>query len=238
VDWPWQRVRSRGFAFSRRLFDELAGLRAVWTCAVRASISSGRPSIFIREPAGRALSRVTTTPPSSSGDLNVIEDHQGAATLVCVLAWLLYMDGNCRRGWCCCRSAVPISCSAAAPAASRAAQEHSASLLSVLRKPLRARGPPFGMEQRETEDFVAVCRGSSSSGCVWCRRGPEHAVIELVAGPRWCLGFLYAFYMGLEGSKLSFGLGLFDVGTRRSAASTCRSGSPAAPSGSSTARSM
>jgi len=97
--------------------------------------------------------------------------------------------------------------------ASRAAQEHQASLLSVLHEAIAGLRviKAFGMEQRETEDFRGLCRSLFGQRMRVVRsKAISTPMIEMVTGLGGAMVFIYAYYMGVEGSKLiTFGLGLF-----------------------------
>ena len=135
---------------------------------------------------------------------------------MCVLGWLLYTDwkltvtGLVLFPIC----LVPIVVyGRKTRQASRAAQEHQASLLTVLHEAIAGLRviKAFSMEERETEDFRDLNRNFFQQRMRVVRsKAVSTPMIELVAGLGGALVFLYACLSGLEGSKLiAFGLGLF-----------------------------
>ena len=167
---------------------------------------------------GELMSRVTNdTSAVQLGLANVVEDViKEPVTLVSVLAWLIWMD------WKLSLTGLIVFPLCIIPLivygrrtrkASGLMQMSQADLLAVLQEAvaglrvIRA----FGMEERETEDFRTICREFFRQRMRVIRaRGMNTPLIELIAGLGGALVFIYAFFVGIEGSKLiAFGLGLF-----------------------------
>jgi len=167
---------------------------------------------------GELMSRVTNdTSAVQLGLANVVEDViKEPVTLVSVLAWLIWMD------WKLSLTGLIVFPLCIIPIivygrrtrkASGLMQMSQADLLAVLQEAvaglrvIRA----FGMEERETEDFRTICREFFRQRMRVIRaRGMNTPLIELIAGLGGALVFIYAFFVGIEGSKLiAFGLGLF-----------------------------
>ncbi len=167
---------------------------------------------------GELMSRVTNdTSAVQLGLANVVEDViKEPVTLVSVLAWLIWTD------WKLSLTGLIVFPLCIIPIivygrrtrkASGLMQMSQADLLAVLQEAvaglrvIRA----FGMEERETEDFRTICREFFRQRMRVIRaRGMNTPLIELIAGLGGALVFIYAFFVGIEGSKLiAFGLGLF-----------------------------
>ena len=167
---------------------------------------------------GELMSRVTNdTSAVQLGLANVVEDViKEPVTLVSVLAWLIWTD------WKLSLTGLIVFPLCIIPIivygrrtrkASGLMQMSQADLLAVLQEAvaglrvIRA----FGMEERETEDFRTICREFFRQRMRVVRaRGMNTPLIELIAGLGGALVFIYAFFVGIEGSKLiAFGLGLF-----------------------------
>jgi subfamily B ATP-binding cassette protein MsbA len=196
------------------------GLRTVMDLRVRMFEHLQELSLdfYTGTRAGELMSRVTNDAGLVQQAIsNVIEDIvKEPVTLVCVLGWLLYTDwkltvtGLVLFPVC----LVPIIVyGRRTRKASRAAQEHQASLLTVLHEAIAGLRviKAFSMEERETEDFRELNRSFFRQRMRVVRsKAISTPMIELVAGLGGALVFLYACSAGLEGSKLiAFGLGLF-----------------------------
>src|SRR5712671_658241 len=196
------------------------GLRSVMDLRVRMFEHLQRLSLdfYTGSRAGELMSRVTSDPQAvQQGIANVVEDIvKEPVALVSVLAWLLYTDwkltmtGLVLFPIC----LVPIVVyGRATRKASRSAQENQADLLSVLQEAIAGLRVirAFGMEQRETEEFDKIGRRVFRQRMRVVRgKAISTPSIELVAGLGGALVFLYAYSVGLEGSKLiAFALGLF-----------------------------
>jgi subfamily B ATP-binding cassette protein MsbA len=196
------------------------GLRAVMDLRVKMFEHLQKLSVdfYTGTRAGELISRVTNDAGLVQVAIsNVIEDIvKEPVTLVCVLGWLLYTDwkltvaGLVLFPVC----LIPIVVYGRKTRnASRAAQEHQASLLTVLHEAIAGLRviKAFSMEERETEDFRELNRNFFRQRMRVVRsKAVSTPMIELVAGLGGALVFLYACFAGLEGSKLiAFGLGLF-----------------------------
>jgi subfamily B ATP-binding cassette protein MsbA len=196
------------------------GLRTVMDLRVRMFAHLQRLSLdfYTGARAGELMSRVTSDPQAvQQGLANVIEDTvKEPVTLVSVLGWLLYTD------WKLTMTAlvlfpiclVPIIVyGRATRKASKSAQENQADLLSVLQEAITGLRVvrAFGMEQRETEEFDKIGRRVFRQRMRIVRgRAISTPLIELVAGLGGTMVFLYAYTVGMEGSKLvAFAIGLF-----------------------------
>ena len=196
------------------------GMRAVMDLRTRMFAHLQRLSLdyYTGTRTGELMSRVTNdTSAVQLGLANVIEDIiKEPVTLLCVFGWLVYTD------WRLSLAGLTIFPVCLVPIiiygrrtrkASRLMQMSQADLLAVLQEAvagvrvIRA----FGMEAAETEDFRKICREFFSQRMRIIRaRAVNTPLIELVAGVGGALVFIYAFYVGIEGSKLiAFGLGLF-----------------------------
>lgn len=232
TDWPWWQVAGvaavlpaamigRGVCdFLGTYFMNWVGLRAVVDLRVRMFAHLQRLSLdfYSGSRTGELISRVTNDTGLVQAALsNVIEDLiKEPVTLVCVLVWLLYTD------WQLTLAGLVLFPLCLLPIvlfgrrtrkASRAAQESQASLLSVLHEAIAGLRviKAFGMEQRETEDFRKLCQNFFRQRMRVVRaKALSTPLIEMVAGWGGALVFLYAYYIGLEGSQLiAFALGLF-----------------------------
>ena len=196
------------------------GLRAVMDLRVRmfAQLQKLSLDFYTGTRAGELISRVTNDAGLVQQAIsNVIEDIvKEPVTLVCVLGWLLYTDwkltvtGLVLFPIC----LVPIIVYGRKTRdASRAAQKHQASLLTVLHEAIAGLRviKAFSMEESETEEFRELSRSFFNQRMRVVRaKAISTPMIELVAGLGGALVFLYACTAGLEGSKLiAFGLGLF-----------------------------
>jgi subfamily B ATP-binding cassette protein MsbA len=196
------------------------GLRAVMDLRVRMFAHLQRLSLDFYSGArsGELMSRVTSDPQAvQNGIANVVEDIvKEPVTFLSVLIYLLSMDwqltvaGMVLFPVC----LVPILVyGRATRKASRSAQENQADLLSVLQEAIAGLRVvrAFGMEQRETEEYEKISRRVFRQRMRVVRgRAISTPLIEMVAGLGGALVFLYAFHVGLEGSKLiTFAIGLF-----------------------------
>jgi subfamily B ATP-binding cassette protein MsbA len=196
------------------------GLRSVMDIRVRMFEHLQRLSLdfYSGSRAGELISRVTGDPQAvQQGLVNIVEDIvKEPVTLVSVLGWLLYTDwkltmtGLILFPIC----LVPIVVyGRATRKASRSAQENQADLLSVLQEAIAGLRVvrAFGMEQRETEEFDRIgWRVFRQRMRVVRGRAISTPLIEMVAGVGGAMVFIYAYRVGLDGSKLiAFALGLF-----------------------------
>lgn len=196
------------------------GMRAVMDLRTRMFAHLQRLSLdyYTGTRTGELMSRVTNdTSAVQFGLANVIEDIvKEPVTLLSVFGWLVYTD------WKLSLAGLTILPVCLIPIvvfgrrtrkASRLMQMSQADLLAVLQESvagvrvIRA----FGMEASETADFQKICREFFNQRMRIIRaRAVNTPLIELVAGAGGALVFIYAFYVGIEGSKLiAFGLGLF-----------------------------
>ena len=196
------------------------GLRAVMDIRIRMFEHLQRLSFdfYSGSRTGELMSRVTNdTGVVQQGIANVIEDIvKEPVTLISVLGWLVYMD------WRMALAGLVLFPLCLIPIviygrrtrrASRMAQGNQANLLSMLQEAIAGLRVirAFGMERKETDDFRGICQTFFRQRMRVVRaRAISTPLIELVAGFGGALVFIYAFYMGTEGSKLiAFGLGLF-----------------------------
>jgi subfamily B ATP-binding cassette protein MsbA len=206
--------------FSGAYLMNWVGLRTVMDLRVRMFEHLQRLSLdfYTSSRAGELMSRVTSDPQAvQQGIANVVEDIvKEPVTFVSVLGYLLYLDwkltvaGLVLFPVC----LVPIVFyGRATRKASRSAQENQADLLSVLQEAIAGLRVvrAFGMERRETEEFEKIGRRVLRQRMRVVRgKAISTPLIELVAGLGGALVFLYAYSVGLEGSKLiAFALGLF-----------------------------
>ena len=196
------------------------GMRAVMDLRTRMFAHLQRLSLdyYTGTRTGELMSRVTNdTSAVQFGLANVIEDIvKEPFTLIGVFGWLVYTD------WKLSLVGLTILPVCLIPIvvfgrrtrkASRLMQMSQADLLAVLQESvagvrvIRA----FGMEASETADFQKICQEFFNQRMRIIRaRAVNTPLIELVAGAGGALVFIYAFYVGIEGSKLiAFGLGLF-----------------------------
>jgi subfamily B ATP-binding cassette protein MsbA len=196
------------------------GLRSVMDIRVRMFAHLQRLSLdfYSGSRAGELMSRVTGDPQAvQQGIANVVEDIvKEPVTLVSVAGWLLYTD------WKLTMAGLVLLPICLVPIviygrltrkASRSAQENQADLLSVLQEAITGLRVirAFGMEQRETEEFDKIGRKVFRQRMRVVRgKAISTPLIEMVAGLGGAMVFLYAWQVGLEGSKLiAFALGLF-----------------------------
>ncbi len=196
------------------------GLRVVTDLRIRIfeHLESLSLDFFTEAQTGELMSRVTNDVALVQQSIStVVEDVvKQPVTLVSVLAWLLYTD------WQLTLAALVLFPICLVPivvfgrktrVASRASQEHQASLLSVLHEAIVGLRviKAFSMERREADDFSRVCRDVFSQRMRVIRaRALATPIIELVSGFGAAAAFLYAYHTQVKGSELvSVGLGLF-----------------------------
>ena len=196
------------------------GLRAVMDLRVRMFEHLQRLSLdfYSGSRSGELMSRVTSDPQAvQQGIANVVEDIvKEPVTFISVLGYLLHMDWKLTLAGLMLFPVclVPIVVyGRATRKASRSAQENQADLLSVLQEAIAGLRVvrAFGMEQRETQEFEQIGRRVFQQRMRVVRgRAISTPLIEMVAGFGGAMVFLYAYHMGLEGSKLiTFAIGLF-----------------------------
>jgi len=196
------------------------GLRAVMDLRVQMFAQLQRLSLdyFTGTRTGELISRVTNDVQLVQAAIsNVIEDIvKEPVALISVAAWLFYTDWKLTLAGLVLFPAclVPIVVfGKRTRKASRATQEHQASLLSVLHESIAGLRviKAFGMEASETQDFRGLCTSVFRQRMRVVRaKALSTPLIEVVAGLGGALVFLYAYLVGMEGSKLiSFGLGMF-----------------------------
>ena len=196
------------------------GLRVVTDLRIRIfeHLESLSLDFFTEAQTGELMSRVTNDVTLVQQSIStVVEDVvKQPVTLVSVLAWLLYTD------WQLTLAALVLFPICLVPivvfgrktrVASRASQEHQATLLSVLHEAIVGLRviKAFSMERREADDFSRVCRDVFSQRMRVIRaRALATPIIELVSGFGAAAAFLYAYHTQVKGSELvSVGLGLF-----------------------------
>ena len=195
-------------------------LRAVMDLRVQLFAQLQRLSLdyFTGTRTGELISRVTNDVQLVQAAIsNVIEDIvKEPVALISVAAWLFYTDWKLTLAGLVLFPAclVPIVVfGKRTRKASRATQEHQASLLSVLHESIAGLRviKAFGMEASETQDFRGLCTSVFRQRMRVVRaKALSTPLIEVVAGLGGALVFLYAYLVGMEGSKLiSFGLGMF-----------------------------
>jgi subfamily B ATP-binding cassette protein MsbA len=196
------------------------GLRAVMDLRVRLfeHLQSLSLDFYSGRQTGELISRATNDVGIVQQAIsNVIEDViKQPVTLVSVLAWLFYTD------WRLTLATLVLFPICLIPIlvygrrtrkASRASQEHQATLVSVLHEAIAGFRvvKAFGMEQREAEDFRNLCRRVFRERMKVTRsRAISGPIIEMIAGVGAALVFIYAFVGRMQASELvSFALGLF-----------------------------
>jgi subfamily B ATP-binding cassette protein MsbA len=199
-----------------------AGLRAVMDLRIRLfeHLQSLSLDFFSGARTGELISRVTNDVGLVQHALaGVIEDLlKQPFTLVFVFGALLYTD------WKLTLSAAVLFPVCVLPIliygrkirkASRAAQQHQASLVSVLHEALVGMRvvKAFGMEQREAEDFRDLCRSVFRQRMRVSRASSiSGPIIELLAAFGVALVFVYASRRHLPGSQLiSMAFGLYMI---------------------------
>ena len=214
-------MMARGaFDFMGTYLLNWVGLRVVMDLRVRVfeHLESLSLDFFTGAQTGELISRVTNDVGLVQQSIStVVEDVvKQPVTLVSVLAWLLYTD------WKLTTAAlilfpiclIPITIfGRKTRTASRASQEHQASLLSVLHEALVGLRviKAFGMEEREAGEFSKLCRNVFTQRMRVIRaRALSTPIIELVSGFGGAAAFLYAYHVQVKGSELvSVALGLF-----------------------------
>ncbi len=186
-----------------RIFEHLEGLSL---------------DFFTEAQTGELMSRVTNDVTLVQQSIStVVEDIvKQPVTLVSVLIWLLWTD------WQLTLAALVLFPICLVPItvfgrktriASRASQEHQASLLTVLHEAIVGLRviKAFSMERREAADFSRVCRDVFSQRMRVIRaRALSTPIIELVSGFGAAAAFLYAYHAHVKGSELiGMAVGLF-----------------------------
>ena len=196
------------------------GLRAVMDVRVRMFEHLQKLSLdfYSGTQTGELISRATNDVGIVQQAIsNVIEDVvKQPVTLVFVLGWLFYTD------WRLTLATLVLFPICLIPIfvygrrtrkASRASQQHQATLVSVLHEAIAGFRvvKAFGMEQRESQDFRDLCRRVFSERMKVTRsRAISGPIIEMVAGVGAALVFIYAYVGRMQSSELvSFALGLF-----------------------------
>jgi len=188
------------------------GLRAVMDLRVRMFRHLQRLSLdfYAGSRAGELISRVTNDAGLVQNAIsNVIEDViRQPFTLLFVMGTLLYTEWKLTLAGlilfpiC----LVPIVVyGRRTRKASRAAQEHQASLLSVLHEAIAGLRviKAFSMEELETNDFIQLCgRFFRQRMRVVAARAISTPLIEMVAGVGGMLVFLYAYQAEMATSQL------------------------------------
>ena len=212
---------------ARSTFDYLGtyllnwvGLRVVMDLRVKVFEHLERLSLdfYMEAPTGDLISRVTNDAGLVQQSIStVVEDIvKQPVTLISVLAWLIYTD------WKLTLVALMLFPICLAPililgrktrAASRASQQHQASLVSVLHEAIVGLRviKAFGMEEREAREFAKLCRDVFAQRMRVIRsRAMSSPIIEMVSGFGGAAAFLYAYHARVTGSELvSMALGLF-----------------------------
>jgi ATP-binding cassette, subfamily B, bacterial MsbA len=204
---------------ARGIFDFLGtyllnwvGLRVVMDLRVRVfeHLESLSLDFFTEAQTGELISRVTNDVGVVQQSIStVVEDIvKQPVTLVSILAWLVYTD------WRLTLAALVLFPICLVPiiifgrktrVASRAAQEHQASLVSVLLEALVGLRviKAFSMEEREASDFRKLCRDVFVQRMRLIRaRALSTPIIELVSGFGGAAAFLYAYHAQVKGSEL------------------------------------
>lgn len=214
-------MMARGaFDFMGTYLLNWVGLRVVMDLRVRVfeHLESLSLDFFTGAQTGELISRVTNDVGLVQQSIStVVEDVvKQPVTLISVLAWLVYTD------WKLTLAALVLFPICLVPIiifgrktrmASRASQEHQASLLAVLHEAIVGLRviKAFGMEQREAEDFSKLCRNVFTQRMRVIRaRALSTPIIEMVSGFGGAAAFLYAYHTQVKGSELvSMALGLF-----------------------------
>jgi ATP-binding cassette, subfamily B, bacterial MsbA len=204
---------------ARGIFDFLGtyllnwvGLRVVMDLRVRLfeHLESLSLDFFTESQTGELVSRVTNDVGVVQQSIStVVEDVvKQPVTLISILAWLIYTD------WRLTLAALVLFPVCLVPiiifgrktrTASRAAQEHQASLVSVLLEALMGLRviKAFSMEEREASDFRKLCRDVFVQRMRLTRaRALSTPIIELVSGFGGAAAFLYAYHAQVKGSEL------------------------------------
>ena len=196
------------------------GMRAVMDLRVKMFAHLQKLSLdyYTGTRTGELMSRVTNdTNAVQLGISNVVEDIiKEPVTLLSVLSWLIWTDWRLSLAGLTLLPAclVPIVVyGRRTRKASRLMQASQADMLAVLQEAVAGLRVvrAYGAEDRETTDFRTVCREFFQQRMRVVRfRIINTPLIELIAGLGGAAVFIYAFFIGLEGSKLiAFGLGLF-----------------------------
>jgi ATP-binding cassette, subfamily B, bacterial MsbA len=204
---------------ARGIFDFLGtyllnwvGLRVVMDLRVRVfeHLESLSLDFFTEARTGELISRVTNDVGVVQQSIStVVEDIvKQPVTLVSILAWLIYTD------WRLTLAALVLFPVCLVPiiifgrktrVASRASQEHQASLVSVLHEALVGLRviKAFSMEEREAGEFRKLCREVFHQRMRLTRaRALSTPIIELVSGFGGAAAFLYAYHAQVKGSEL------------------------------------
>jgi ATP-binding cassette, subfamily B, bacterial MsbA len=204
---------------ARGIFDFLGtyllnwvGLRVVMDLRVRVfeHLESLSLDFFTEAQTGELISRVTNDVGVVQQSIStVVEDIvKQPVTLVSILVWLVYTD------WRLTLAALVLFPVCLVPIvifgrktrmASRAAQEHQASLVSVLHEALVGLRviKAFSMEEREASEFRKLCREVFTQRMRLTRaRALSTPIIELVSGFGGAAAFLYAYHAQVKGSEL------------------------------------
>ncbi|HUK83360.1 MAG TPA: ABC transporter transmembrane domain-containing protein [Verrucomicrobiae bacterium] len=188
------------------------GLRAITDLRVRMFRHLQELSLdfYAGSRAGELISRVTNDAGLVQNAIsNVIEDViRQPFTLLFVMATLLYTE------WKLTLAGLILLPICLAPIlvygrrtrkASRAAQEHQGSLLSVLHEAITGLRviKAFNMEQRETDDFTALCwKFFRQRMRVVAAKAISTPLIEMVAGVGGMLVFVYAYQAEIASGQL------------------------------------
>jgi subfamily B ATP-binding cassette protein MsbA len=196
------------------------GLRTVSDLRVRMFAQLQRLSLgfYSGTRAGDLISRVNIdTAMIQSAISNTVEDLvREPVVLVSVVGYLLYKNWQLTIGgliWMPVCLVPVLIFGRRTRRASRAAQEHQASVVSVLHEAIGGMRVirAFGGEARETEDFAKLCLGFVRQRMRVVRaRALSSPLVDLSAGLGAALIFLYAHHAHLKGSEvLRFASGLF-----------------------------
>ena len=214
-------MMARGaFDFMGTYLLNWVGLRVVTDLRIRIfeHLESLSLDFFTEAQTGELISRVTNDVGLVQQSIStVVEDVvKQPVTLLSLLVWLLYTD------WQLTLAALVLFPICLVPiivfgrktrVASRASQEHQASLLTVLHEAIVGLRviKAFSMEEREAADFSRVCRDVFSQRMRVIRaRALSTPIIELVSGFGAAAAFLYAYHAHVKGSELiGMAVGLF-----------------------------